>query len=490
MSNTDVKATGLSNIPEFAVGDLALSLKKTLEDNYGRVRVRGELSRVTLHSSGHMYSTLKDDRANIDAVCWKGTVARLSIRPEEGLEVICTGRITTYPASSKYQLVIESMELAGEGALLKMLEDRRKRLAAEGLFADGRKKRIPFLPHTIGVITSPTGAVIRDIMHRLNDRFPVPVLLWPVRVQGETAAAEVVRAIEGFSRMQGKPDVIILARGGGSLEDLMPFNDEAVVRAIAACPIPVISAIGHETDTSLADHAADLRAPTPTGAAEMAVPRRADLFYTVQEFMQRLHRALSRSSIERRHKVESLTARLGDPNRILELRAQKLDYTSHRLVSALLKSRNHASETLGRISGRLQKPDHYLSLKRRALENTSQSLYRQAEKSVSRKRERFLHTAARLRSPQMLIRERAARLPDLEKRLVLAIQKSLGRKQENLAAHTRILESLSTERVLERGFVLVHDDDGQLITDADQVHAMQKLSLAFRDKKTVKVTAN
>ena len=266
-----------SNVPELTVSELANSLKRTLEDTYARVRVRGELSRVKIHSSGHLYSDLKDQDAVLNIICWRTTLSRLSIHPEEGLEVICTGKITSYPARSNYQMVVDSMELAGEGALLKMLEDRRKRLAAEGLFDESRKKRRPYLPQTIGIVTSPTGAVIRDIIHRIEDRFPAHLLVWPVRVQGQGAAEEIAAAIDGFNAVPAngpfkRPDLLIIARGGGSLEDLMPFNEEIVVRAAANSKIPLISAVGHETDTTLIDFAADLRAPTPTAAAELAVP--------------------------------------------------------------------------------------------------------------------------------------------------------------------------------------------------------------------------
>src|SRR5882724_13585417 len=276
-SRTPAGETRGHNLPEYSVSEISRAVKATLEGNFQRIRVRGEVSKPNYHGSGHLYFSLKDEDAVIDAVCWRGTVGRLRLKIEHGMEVIATGRVSSYPGSSKYQIVIDSVELAGEGALLKMLEDRRKRLAAEGLFDADRKKPLPYLPEVIGVITSPTGAVIRDILHRLADRFPCRVILWPVAVQGDNAAAQVVTAIRGFNALpEGgrvpRPDLLIVARGGGSLEDLMPFNDEEVVRAAAASAIPLISAVGHETDTTLIDFAADRRAPTPTAAAEMAVP--------------------------------------------------------------------------------------------------------------------------------------------------------------------------------------------------------------------------
>src|ERR1700722_2854107 len=273
---------GASNQPEYTVSELAAALKRSVEENFSLVRVRGEVSGFKRHGSGHLYFALKDADAVLDAVCWRMTAFKLTVKPEDGMEVVATGRLTTYPGRSKYQLIVDSIELAGRGALLKLLEDRRQRLAAEGLFATERKKKLPFLPGVIGVVPSPTGAVIRDILHRLADRFPRRVVVWPVAVQGDGAAAQGAAAIDGFNQLQPggavpRPDLIIVARGGGSLEDLMAFNEEIVVRAAAGSAIPLISAVGHETDTTLIDHASDRRAPTPTAAAEMAVPVRLDL---------------------------------------------------------------------------------------------------------------------------------------------------------------------------------------------------------------------
>lgn len=321
-----------SNVPEYSVSELAFSLKRTLEENYARVKVRGELSRVKIHTSGHMYTDLKDADSCINAVCWRGTLQKLSIRPEEGLEVIVTGKISTYPARSNYQLIIDSIELAGEGALLKMLEERRKKLAAEGLFAPERKKQLPFLPEIIGVVTSPTGAVIQDILHRLEDRFPRHVIVWPVLVQGPGAAEQIAAAINGFQALTPKPDLLIVARGGGSLEDLMPFNEEIVVRAAAGSKIPLISAVGHETDTTLIDYAADLRAPTPTGAAEMAVPVRSQLRAQVMDGGQRLFTGLTRMISELRHRLEAKSRGLGDPAGLLDVKTQRLDHAADKLL--------------------------------------------------------------------------------------------------------------------------------------------------------------
>src|ERR1700674_1173417 len=294
-----------SNLPEYTVSELSLALKRSIEGGFGQVRVRGEISGFKRVGSGHCYFALKDADAVLDAVCWRTTAIRLDLKPEDGMEVVCSGRLTTYPGRSKYQLVVDTIELAGIGALLRILEERRQRLAAEGLFAAERKKNLPFLPAVIGIVTSPTGAVIRDILHRLADRFPRHVLIWPVAVQGDGAAAQIAAAIDGFNRIAPggpvpRPDLIIVARGGGSLEDLMAFNEEIVVRAAAASAIPLISAVGHETDTPLIDHASDRRAPTPTAAAEMAVPVRLDLIAELAGKAARLTGSVSRLFGERR----------------------------------------------------------------------------------------------------------------------------------------------------------------------------------------------
>ncbi|MFT4161140.1 exodeoxyribonuclease VII large subunit, partial [Shinella sp.] len=305
-----------SNLAEYSVSELSGSIKRTVEQAFDQVRVRGEISGYRgPHSSGHAYFSLKDDRARIDAVIWKGSFSRLRFKPEEGMEVIATGKITTFPGSSKYQIVIETLEPAGAGALMALLEERRRKLAAEGLFDAERKKPLPFLPRVIGVVTSPTGAVIRDILHRIADRFPVHVVVWPVKVQGEGSGQEVAAAIEGFNMLDPfgpirRPDVLIVARGGGSLEDLWSFNDEIVVRAAAASQIPLISAVGHETDWTLIDHAADRRAPTPTGAAEMAVPVKADLDAQVASLAARLRSASARQMDNRRQGVRALARAL------------------------------------------------------------------------------------------------------------------------------------------------------------------------------------
>ena len=328
------------NIPEWSVSELSGALKRTLEDAYGQVRVRGELGKVTVHASGHVYLDIKDEKSTLSSVIWRGQAARLRFKPEMGLEVIATGKITTFAGQSRYQLIIEALEPAGEGALLAQLEARKRRLAAQGLFDDARKQLLPFLPEVIGVITSPTGAVIRDILHRLSDRFPRRVLLWPVRVQGETCAAEVTAAIEGFNALPldgplPRPDVLIVARGGGSIEDLWGFNDERLVEAAAASLIPLVSAVGHETDWSLIDLASDQRAPTPTGAAEMVVPVRADLLLRLRDLGHRLQGSALRLVTRRRGDFQALQRAMPQAADIVGGARQRLDLASSRLGSGL-----------------------------------------------------------------------------------------------------------------------------------------------------------
>lgn len=418
------------NAPVMSVSDLSRSLKRTVEDAYAYVRVRGEISRPSLPKSGHLYLTLKDADSVLQAVCWRGTVSRLTIRPEEGLEVICTGRLTTYPGRSTYQLVIERMEAAGEGALLKMIEERRRRLAAEGLFADERKRPVPQLPARIGVITSPTGAVIRDILHRVGERFPRHVLVWPVAVQGDAAVAQIIAALEGFGALQRRrdplaPDVLIVARGGGSIEDLWAFNDEDLVRAVAASPIPVISAVGHETDTTLIDFASDLRAPTPTAAAERAVPVRSDLLADVGAMAARLERALGRALERREADLRGLTRALGDPKRLLEGPAQRLDDWGERLRGAPVRAVDERARWLAMLSARFD----------------AVSLVRPIDQGG----------------------ERVRALSDRARR---AMDRRLERYEQAVVRAGQLLESLSYRRVLERGYAVARDVDGHAIIDA------------------------
>ena len=455
-----------NNNPVVSVSDLAGAIKRALESGFGRVRVRGEISRPNYHASGHLYFTLKDDRAVIDAACWKTRLPAIKLRAEEGLEVIVTGRVSSYPGSSKYQIVVDEMELAGEGAILKLLEQRKRALAAEGLFDAKRKKPIPYLPGVIGVITSPTGAVIRDILHRLAERFPRRVLLWPVRVQGEGAAAEVAAAIAGFNRLPPdgavpRPDVLIVARGGGSLEDLWAFNEEIVVRAAAASLIPLISAVGHETDTTLIDFAADHRAPTPTAAAEKAVPVRAELTTLVATCGSRLAGSAERVLRERRNEVAGLARGLPEPRRLLEEAWQRLDERSERLD---IGARAFVRDRLGRVNElatRLPHPRQQLSLATERLESCGQALDRVAKRFVERHEQPF-------------------RRLDAERRLRACAAQRLADAGRALETQARLLESVSHQKVLERGFVLV-EAEGHLATRAAAVPPGAALTLTFAD---------
>jgi exodeoxyribonuclease VII large subunit len=342
------------NSPPLSVSELSGALKRTVESAFGQVRVRGEISGFKRHASGHCYFTLKDENACIDAVIWRGSAGALAFRPEDGAEVVATGKLTIYQGRSKYQIVVERMELAGEGALLALLERRRKALAAEGLFDPQRKRKLPFLPRVIGVVTSPTGAVIRDILHRLADRCPTQVIVWPVAVQGEGAAAGIAAAIRGFAALDPRPDLLIVARGGGSIEDLWAFNEEEVVRAAAESPIPLISAVGHETDTTLIDHASDRRAPTPTAAAEIAVPVRTELLAQLAELAHRAQHCLSRRAERGRERFELTVCRWPEPQALFAPMAQRLDEIGERLPRSLGARAGAARADLNLVAGRLR----------------------------------------------------------------------------------------------------------------------------------------
>ena len=348
------KVSTADNSPPLSVSELSGALKRTVESAFGFVRVRGEVSGWKRHASGHCYFTLKDENACVDAVIWRGQASGLAFQPADGLEVVATGKLTTYAGRSKYQIVVDRLELAGEGALMALLEQRKRALAAEGLFDPARKRPLPFLPRVIGVVTSPTGAVIRDILHRLEDRCPTHVMVWPVPVQGEGSAARVAAAIRGFASIEPRPDLLIVARGGGSIEDLWAFNEEEVVRAAADSPIPLISAVGHETDTTLIDHAADRRAPTPTAAAEMAVPVRAELASMLSELAQRMRSCLVRAASRAAERIELTLARWPDASALFVPASQRLDELGERLPRALGARAANARADLSAVAPRLR----------------------------------------------------------------------------------------------------------------------------------------
>ncbi len=446
MADQTLAATPPTNLVEYTVSELAFALRRTVEEAYGLVRLRGEISGFKgQHTSGHCYFTLKDDKAAIEAVIWKSTFQRLKFKPEPGLEVVVRGRVTTYPGKSTYQIVIDELEPAGIGALMALLEQRKKMLAAEGLFLEARKKKLPYLPRIVGVVTSPTGAVIRDILHRLADRFPCHVLVWPVRVQGETCALEVSAAILGFNGLDGlgpvpRPDLIIVARGGGSLEDLWGFNEESVARAAAASAIPLISAVGHETDWTIIDLVADFRAPTPTAAAERAVPVRADLLITVMQHGLRVTTSLRRRIEGERHRFAGLARGLPRKANILDLPRQRFDTASARLKRALIpNARAHRSSFERSIS----------RLRPQIVARTTQS-----------GRERLIRLdRARARSVAMLFERSQARLDN----------------------QAKLLGTLGYHNVLARGFALVRSSDGAMLRRAAEVKPGSALDIEFAD---------
>jgi exodeoxyribonuclease VII large subunit len=473
------------NLPELTVSELSTALKRTIEDAYGYVRVRGELGKVSYHGNGHVYFDLKDERACIAGVIWRSTTPRIKLRLEAGLEVVITGRLTTYPGRSQYQLVVETLEPAGLGALMALLEERRKKFIAEGLFDEARKQLLPYLPTVIGVITSPTGAVIRDILHRLADRFPRHVLVWPVKVQGEGSAAEVAAAIEGFNALAAslsaaaggagkggglrRPDLLIVARGGGSLEDLWSFNEEIVVRAAAASLIPLISAVGHETDVTLIDFAADRRAPTPTAAAEMAVPVRADLLVDIDSLARRALASWRRNQDARRTELRAAARALPDADEVLALPRQRLDHAAAALTRALRANAHIHRVDFSRIGGRL-----------------NPQLLRA---TVERRRERYAGIAQRLQaSVAANIQTHRTRIARERERVVTFAQRAeravgviLDRRFSRLDRAGQLLAAFSYRGVLARGFALVRDGAGQPLRAAAAVSAGMRLDIEFSD---------
>lgn len=488
-----------SNVAEFSVSEISFAVKRTVEDAFGRVRIRGEVSGWRgQHSSGHAYFCLKDEKSRIDAVIWRGAFSKISFMPEEGLEVIATGKITTYPGSSKYQVVIDNIEPAGAGALMALLEERRRKLAGEGLFDEARKQLLPFMPRVIGVVTSPTGAVIRDIMHRINDRFPLHVIVWPVRVQGETSGAEVANAIRGFNALDGtqgmvRPDVLIVARGGGSLEDLWGFNEEAVVRAAAESMIPLISAVGHETDWTLIDHAADRRAPTPTGAAEMAVPVRAELEATVAQLSARLKSGTARLADRRRDALRAAARALPQPDALLAMPRQSFDTLERRLAQGLETNVSAKRAKFEIAVGKLS-PNRLSTLLQRdsrALERFERDLPRALRHVADRKRETLRLQGARL-TPlgiERQCRQGRERLDAIPSRLDRRLEQRIAEARMGLEQKGRLLKSLSYEAVLERGFALVRDAADKPVKRASEVSSGAKLTIEFAGRQRVGVIA-
>ncbi len=455
------------NAPEFSVSDLSGAIKRMIEGEFSHVRVKGEVGRVSRPRSGHVYMDLKDDRSVLAGVIWKGVASKLAVQPEEGMEVVATGRLTTFPGQSRYQIVIEDLKPAGMGALMAMLEARRKALAGEGLFASERKKRLPYLPEVIGVVTSPSGAVIRDILHRLRDRFPRKVLIWPVAVQGEKCAPEVTRAIQGFNALTPggalpRPDLLIVARGGGSIEDLWGFNEESVVRAAAASEIPLISAVGHETDTTLIDFASDKRAPTPTAAAELAVPVRLDLLAWLDGQEGRLLQALKGQVTARQQRLRDLSRALPRGEALLDGPHQRLDGMSDKLPGALRASIQVRQVKLSEKAGALRP-----------------GLLRER---VRNRREGFASLAARVntRALQRDIGQKRVEFDRITKRLSDVGARQITTWRDRLAAQDRLRETLGYKATLERGYAVVRGD-GALVTTKDAAQAAGALEIEFAD---------
>jgi exodeoxyribonuclease VII large subunit len=498
MADTNAAST---NLPEISVSELSGALKRTIEDRFAYVRVRGEVSNYRgPHSSGHVYFSLKDQNARIDAVIWKSAFARMRVKPEEGLEVIAAGKVSTFPGKSSYQIVIESLEPAGVGALMALLEARRVKLAAEGLFEASRKRLLPYLPRVIGVVTSPTGAVIRDILHRLTDRFPAHVLVWPVRVQGETSAREVADAIAGFNALGPndaipRPDVLIVARGGGSLEDLWSFNEEIVVRAAAESVIPLVSAVGHETDTTLIDYAADIRAPTPTAAAERVVPVRAELLATNADLGGRLRGAALRSGERRRAELRSTIRALPSGEALLERPRQALDRAAGALAGAIRAGGDRRRIALERASRRLgaQSPQARMARAHERLEGFGARLARASAIDRERRADRLVRLDARLRAAlfarAQLATHRAERFRErvdlAQTRLRRALKGALDQRRVALVSLDQFLGALSYRNVLKRGFALVRDAGGAPIRTTGSVKPGQPLRIEFADGEVV-----
>ncbi|SFS04490.1 exodeoxyribonuclease VII large subunit [Yoonia litorea] len=475
------------NTPEFSVSEISGAVKKAIEGGFGHVRVRGEVGRVSLPRSGHVYLDLKDDRSVLAGVIWKGRAQALAHPPEEGMEVIATGKLTTFPGQSKYQMVIEDIAPAGAGALMAMLEKRKAQLAAEGLFAAERKKPLPFLPEIIGVVTSPSGAVIRDILHRLRDRFPRKVLVWPVAVQGAKCAPEVAAAIEGFNRLTPggalpRPDLLIVARGGGSLEDLWGFNEEIVARAAAASDIPLISAVGHETDTTLIDFVSDVRAPTPTAAAELAVPVRMELLAWTDQQGARLSRALTAGITQRQQRLRDLGRALPQVESLVEGPRQRLDYLAERLPAAL---RSAAAKKRLQMSEAALRPailTRRLAEDRRRLDALSQRLVPALERRTTDARRNLTQSARGLRTETLATRleRQSERMNVVLQRLSDRASRQQSERRARLDALERLRETLGYVETLKRGYAVVRGD-GAVVTGKAEAAQAKSLEIEFAD---------
>ena len=456
-----------NNVPEYSVSEISAALKRTVESGFEKVRIRGEISGFKRAGSGHIYLKLKDDLSVIDGVMWRSTAARLNFKPEDGLEVIAQGRVTTYAARSQYQIVIDHLEPAGAGALLALLEERRKRLASEGLFDEDKKKNIPYIPATVGIITSPTGAVLRDILHRLRDRFPRPIVIWPVLVQGTSSAEQVAAAIKGFSDLGSgssvpKPDVLIVARGGGSIEDLLAFNEEIVVRAAAESSIPLISAIGHETDTTLLDFVADVRAPTPTAAAEMAVPVRSELVSNVSELDRKLMATIQRTISENKRAIDILGGSLPSSDRIIEDAVLRLDDRAETMSRVFSFYFTNLTQQLEKVEAQIWHPQ--------------QEIDQYVQKLQFKVKELSLAGAQILRSyfEDYLRWSR-------DNRLEGALDRVIDQKSQTVLSSKDLLESYSYKNILARGYAVVRNNKNDPITRSKDLQSLKSAKIEFAD---------
>ena len=457
---------------EFSVTEISNLIKRTIEGNFQSVRIRGEISGFKIAPSGHVYFSLKDNKAVLASICWKNQYAKLQFKPEEGLEVVCTGTLTTFAGQSKYQLTVQSLEPAGLGALMALLEKRKEKLQKEGLFNQEHKKPIPFLPKTIGIITSPTGSVIRDIIHRIEDRFPLQIIVWPVLVQGETAAQQVAEAIYGFNNLQDnntsipKPDTLIIARGGGSIEDLWAFNEEIVARATFNSQIPIISAIGHETDVTLVDYVADKRAPTPTAAAEMSVPVLAELVASLNDLNNRFNYTTQKHLNNTRDILEATYRALPKPNSILNYHTQRLDELSIRFTDSLPKYYQMLKSDIQAIYSRLKSPSELISIWQEKLKSAfNQITY--------------------LIMPKIDIISN--KIVDNKKILDRNIEYQIDKTSMKLESLTKLLESYSYKNTLKRGFSIIRNEQNQIVYSAKQIDENKEISLELHDGiKTIK----
>lgn len=487
----DLLTESKSNAAEFTVSEISNALRRTVEDAFGYVRVRGEISGYRgPHSSGHAYFCLKDDRARLDAVIWRTAMSRIKFRPEEGMEVIATGKLTTFPGKSNYQIVIDDLEPAGAGALMALLEERKRRLAAEGLFEPARKQLLPYMPRVIGVVTSPTGAVIRDIVHRIKDRFPLHVIVWPVRVQGETCAAEVANAVLGFNALSEggpipRPDVIIVARGGGSLEDLWGFNDEALARVVADSHLPIISAVGHETDWTLIDLVADVRAPTPTGAAEIAVPVRDEIAARLANLGARLRACVSRSTDRKRSALRAAARALPSPDQLLALPRRHFDEASSRLGRALDVGVDRKRARFAAIRLTPATLSRRIADTRKHAERDFTRATGAIRNALRQRRALLLRGSSRLTTAPIERRNKLAgdRLVAMLRRSETAMTARLERARARLTQADRLLATLklSDQAILDRGYALVLDTQGGVLRRASEVSPGAPLSLRFAD---------